>query len=351
MSKQPPRDEIRAARKAAVENALMRGLERGAAFSEAAKILDCARSTIISWSQIEEREASLGRKHFTVDWSLYAPPEIVLDLPRAERPRIRVKAHSESSDAPIYRVCAIGDVHDSPKLTDKSRLTWIARHIGETRPDRIVQIGDFATFDSCSRHDPPGSLNQKLRPSISNDFESLEEALTAFWKELGDIAIPQDITLGNHEERVKRLESSTAELEGILWDRLLDTFARYRWKVHDPYKYLYIGGVGFVHCPLTVMGRPYGGKSPEAQIINDTTVSIVLGHTHKPCVVARPKIGPVPRLTVLNLGTALPYGHIEDYASTSLTGWGWGIWDLSLQAGQIVGHRFIPMDELERTYA
>jgi hypothetical protein len=59
----------------------------------------------------------------------------------------------------------------------------------------------------------------------------------------------------------------------------------------------------------------------------------------------------VPRLTVLNLGTALPYGHVEDYASTSLTGWGWGIWDLSLQAGQIVGHRFIPMDELERTYA
>ena len=177
MSKQPPRDEIRVARKAAVENALMRGLERGAAFSEAAKILDCARSTIISWSQIEEREASLGKKHFSVDWSLYAPPEIVLDLPRAERPRIRVKAHSESSDAPIYRVCAIGDLHDSPHLSDKSRFTWIARHICETQPDRIVQIGDWASFDSVSRHDAPGSIKQKMRPSIAADFESLEEIL------------------------------------------------------------------------------------------------------------------------------------------------------------------------------
>ena len=72
----------------------------------------------------------------------------------------------------------------------------------------------------------PRSLNQKLRPSISNDFDSLEEALTAFWKELGDIAIPQDLTLGNHEERVKKLESGTAELEGILWGRLMDTLPK-----------------------------------------------------------------------------------------------------------------------------
>ena len=346
-----PRNEIRAARKAAVENALMRGLERGAAFVEAAKLLDCARTTLISWSQIEEREQSFGNPHYSVDWSLYAPAEVVLDLPPAERPRIRVKAHSESSDAPIYRVCAVGDLHDSPHLSDKSRFTWIARHIGQTRPDRVVQIGDWASFDSVSRHDAPGSIKQKLRPSIASDFESLEESLSLIWKELGDSAIPRDVTLGNHEERLLRAEGATAEMVGLLWPRLYETFARYGWTAHDPYKYLYIGSVGFTHVPLNTMGRPYGGKTSENQIINDTTVSLVYGHTHRANVVSRPKIGPIPKLTVLNLGSAMPDGHVEAYAQTSLNGWSWGIWDLAIQAGQIVGHTFIPMSELKDRYA
>lgn len=347
-----PRDEVRAARKAAVENALQRGLERSAAITEAAKQLECARSTVVSWSQLEEREASAGRAHFSVDWSLYAPAEIVLDLPAAERPRIRVKAHSEShADGPIYRVCAIGDLHDSPHLSDKARFTWIARHIGETRPDRVVQIGDWASFDSVSRHDAPGSIKQKLRPSIAADFESLEESLSLIWKELGDVAIPRDVTLGNHEERLLRAEGATAEMVGLLWPRLYETFARYGWTAHDPYKYLYIGSVGFTHVPLNTMGRPYGGKTSENQIINDTTVSLVYGHTHRANVVSRPKIGPVPKLTVLNLGSAMPHGHVEPYAQTSLTGWSYGLFDLAIQAGQIVDHQFISMPELERKYA
>lgn len=346
-----PRDEIRAARKAAVENALQRGLDRHAAITDAAKRLDTARTTIISWTQYEERELSLGNRNYTVDWSLFAPAEIVLDLPPAERPRIRVKAHSESQgDGPIYRVCAIGDLHDSPHLTDKSRFTWIARHIGRTRPDRIVQIGDWASFDSVSRHDAPGSIKQKMRPSIAADFDSLEESLTLIWKELGDLSIPRDITLGNHEERLLRAEGATAEMVGLLWPKLYETFARYGWTAHDPYKYLYIGSVGFVHVPLNTMGRPYGGKTSENQIINDTTVSLVYGHTHRANVVSRPKIGPVPKLTVLNLGSAMPDGHVEPYAQTSLTGWSYGVFDLAIQAGQIVSHTFHSMPELKEKY-
>jgi len=346
-----PRDEIRAARKAAIENALARGHDRGAAFVEAAKLLDCARTTLISWAQIEEREAGTGRPNYSVDWAIYAPAEVVLDLPPAERPRIRVKAHSESqASGPIYRVCAIGDLHDSPHLSDKSRFTWIARHIGETRPDRVVQIGDWASFDSVSRHDAPGSIKQKLRPSIASDFESLEESLNVIWREVGNLSIPRDITLGNHEERLLRAEGATAEMVGLLWPKLYETFARYGWTAHDPYKYLYIGSVGFVHVPLNTMGRPYGGKTSENQIINDTTVSLVYGHTHRANVVSRPKIGPVPKLTVLNLGSAMPDGHIEPYAQTSLTGWSYGVFDLAIQAGQIVSHTFISMPELKEKY-
>ena len=42
-------------------------------------------------------------------------------------------------------------------------LRWIANYALEMRPDVIVQIGDWASFDSVSRHDAPGSIKQKMR--------------------------------------------------------------------------------------------------------------------------------------------------------------------------------------------
>ncbi len=51
------------------------------------------------------------------------------------------------------------------------------------------------------------------------------------------------------------------------------------------------------------------------------------------------------------LCTDVPNGHVEPYAQTSLTGWSYGLFDLAIQAGQIVDHQFISMPELERKYA
>ena len=358
MTGRPASDKVRAARKAAVEDALRRGFfppgvsrgkDRGA-LSEAADNLKSPRQTIEAWWKIERREALAGRKNFLPDWTIYQEPEIVVENQGAAPIKVRVKAISTPArDAPVHRVLAIGDLHDSPSIPDKSRFRWIARHAAATRPDKIVQIGDWASFDSCSRHEAPGSMGQKLRPSINQDFESLEESLAIFMAEAGD-GFSQDVTLGNHEERVLRVESATAELQGVLWPRLQETFARYRWRTHDPYKPLYVGGCMFVHVPMTLAGRPYTGKQPENSIINDTTVSIIYGHTHRANVVSRAKIGPVQKLTVLNLGSALPAGHVEAYATTALTGWSWGVFDLTLQAGQVTAHRFIPMNELEERY-
>lgn len=358
MAQPPVSDKVRAARKAAVEDALKRGflppgITRGrelAALSEASQRLKTPHQTIHGWWKIERREALAGRKNFLPDWSLYQEPDAVVENSTAEPIKVRVKAISTPSrDAPIYRVLAIGDTHDAPSIPDKSRFKWIGRHAAATKPDRIIQIGDWASFDSCSRHEQPGSIGQKLRPSINQDFESLEESLSVFMREAGD-GFDQDITLGNHEERVLRVESASAELQGVLWPRLQETFARYRWRTHDPYRPLYVGGCMFVHVPMTLAGRPYTGKQPENSIINDTTVSIIYGHTHRANVVSRAKIGPVQKLTVLNLGSALPAGHVEAYATTALTGWSWGVFDLTLQGGQVIAHRFIPMTELEERY-
>jgi len=276
-------------------------------------------------------------------------PELVKipDIP-PERVRVRVKAARSVDDAPVYRVLAIGDAHDSPSLPDKSRFRWIARHAVATQPDQIVQIGDFASFDCLSRHALPGTLSQKLRPSFAHEMESLEEALNAMHGVFGtDMQL--HVTLGNHEARIQKYELSTAELEGTLWQPVLDLFARYGWRTHDEGVFHFVGGVGFVHAPRTLMGREYGGKTLNA-IANDAMFSIVFGHSHRSQVVHAPKIGPLSSVTVCNLGTCMPTNHVEPYARVSTTGWTYGVYDLTIQAGRIIGHAFTSMDELERRY-
>lgn len=273
------------------------------------------------------------------------PLDPVPEIRPLERPRVIVRAGA--SDAPLYRVLAIGDAHDSPALPDKSRFRWIARHAAKNRPDYVVQIGDFADFDSLSRHDAPGSLPQKTRPSYNVEMASLEEVLAIFYTEANGIKF--HVTLGNHEARILRYERSVAEIEGALWQPLMDMFARYNWRTHQEGEFLFIGAVGFVHAPRTLMNREYGGKTMNA-IANDSVMSTVFGHSHRGQVLHAPKIGPGGGITLVNLGTCLPTGYIKEYAKVAMSSWTYGVYDLVIQGGRIISHSFHSMDELEQTY-
>ena len=48
-----------------------------------------------------------------------------------------------------HKIIVIGDTHDSPKIK-QDRFVWIGKYIKESKPDYIIQIGDWASFDSLS---------------------------------------------------------------------------------------------------------------------------------------------------------------------------------------------------------
>jgi len=267
------------------------------------------------------------------------------DLP--SRPRIIVK--TGDFDTTSYKICAIGDTHDSPNIPDQERFKWIGRHIAETAPDRVVQIGDFGDFESCSSHETPGSTTYAMKPSFRMDLESLESALNLIFKEVGS-EIPLHILEGNHEDRVYRYQDLHPETNGIFVEQLQDLWARYGWRPQKYGEWLFVGGVGFTHVPKTVMGKAYGGKFSENQIGNDAVFSIVYGHSHRAAFRQTPKIGPAQCLEVLNLGSAMPDGYIARYAGTATTGWTYGIYDLEIRGGHIVAHNFIPMSNLKAMY-
>ena len=59
-----------------------------------------------------------------------------------------------------HKVLVIGDTHDSPDIP-KDRFYWIGKHIKNTKPDYVVQIGDFGSFDSLSFFQKKGKKGKK----------------------------------------------------------------------------------------------------------------------------------------------------------------------------------------------
>jgi hypothetical protein len=261
-----------------------------------------------------------------------------------EKPRVRVAANTAE-----MRVLAIGDVHAGPGMpTD--HLAAIGRYAVSMQPSHVVQIGDFGDWSSCQQHDGNETLKGRLKPSFTADEDAVHSAYDALYSpmERGGLRASLHQTDGNHEARVDRFVNMHPELYGD-WDvRVRQIPARFGVDRKEYGDWLFLGGVGFIHHPNNILGRAYGGKYPENQIANDATFSIVSGHTHKPNTIHRSKIGPNNKITILNLGTAMPTAYVPSYAQWSTTGWGYGVFLLTIAGGRITSHTFTSIDDLMR---
>lgn len=268
--------------------------------------------------------------------------------PSIHKPRISIRAatqYDEGGDGPIYTVVAIGDHHDKPGR-DKLRARWIGRLIVEHEPDFVVSIGDWASIDSLSSHEQAGSASDAERPGFNDELDSLNDSLGHFHRDFPVGSIPVFMTYGNHEHRAFRVANNFPKQSGDLPYRLEQVFAQFRWLTRPFGEFLNIGGVDFVHCPLNVMGREYGGEQVERSVGNKALRSLVMGHTHRSSVYTAPKVGQQRSIKVVNLGTSMPWGVVEKYNGVAMTGWDYGVNVLRIQNGQILSVKFIDMLEL-----
>lgn len=302
----------------------------------------------VSQRTVQYRLKEMRKKGLLASQGASLPPVVQPN----SRPVVRVRAITSETppEGPLLKVLVIGDSHDSPSLPDKSRFTWIGKHIEETQPDYVVDIGDSCTFDSLCSYAGNETYEGKLKPSVQADLDSYDKAMDALYSACPTWKGPRLKTQGNHEDRIKSFENRNPEIFGMIAGEYRRILERYRIQ-ETPYgEFKFIGGVGFIHTPMTLMGKPYGGKTM-APIGNDATFDIVFGHTHKEGSHRAPKIGPQNYVKIVNVGCALPWGHVEDYASKATTGWWWGIVELKIQGGHIISNHAIPMTELERLYS
>ncbi len=269
-------------------------------------------------------------------------PQIVI------RPTYRVAAMAADGRGKT-RLIVIGDAHDSPSLPDKSRFRWMGRLVAERTVDAVLQIGDFASMDSLSRHDANDTLRGKLKPSFLEDIRSFKDALSAFDEGLNGYKVEKHCTLGNHEDRALSFENRTPEIAGLVESNAFTVLGDANWTFSPYGAWTFYGGVGATHSPLNIMGKAYSGLYSENQISRDSVHDVIFGHTHKRVERPYPKLNH-QQLTVLNVGCSLPHGHVEPYAKHSLTGWTWGVYEVEIERGRIQKAHWIPMLELEERY-
>ena len=251
------------------------------------------------------------------------------------------------------KIFVIGDTHDSPHIPDKSRFGWFAKHISKTKPDVVVQIGDFVTLDSCTHYIKDDTYTARIeKPYFTQEIRSLEGALEEFdyWHKYKKI--PKYITFGNHERRLWRYEDKNPSFYGLGQKELLGSFEKYKWKVIPYGTYLMLGGVGFIHAPLNPMGKEYGGEASERQVANKSKIDIVFGHSHRAQDNRVAKISNIKNdfTRIVNVGCSLPFNHIENYARHSLTGWTYQVSEIHIWDGHIQEVHNISMKRLEEEY-
>jgi hypothetical protein len=311
-------------------------------------ILDIPRTTL--QRKIDKIEKlALESSHWTIEWHRYkeVKPQVVIE--EYKKPIVRIPAQRTTFSTPT-KVFVIPDAHCSPE-EDHSRFLWIGKAIRDYNPDYLICIGDFCSFDSCSFYDKNHTVKGSKKPPILEDINTTDECLKLLHEGMGDINPIKHYCLGNHEMRLYRYENEHKEVVGAFSQQYETLWRKRGWGISEYGDFYFCKGVAFVHVPMNEMGREIGGKTAEASIIsNSATHDIVFGHSHRERSWRASKLGRGNYVKIVNVGTCMNYGHLEEYAKNNANGWSYGITQLMISDGHIQSHNFISMLELEEKY-
>jgi hypothetical protein len=183
----------------------------------------------------------------------------------------------------------IGDPHAHPEYSNE-RFTALGRFIMDERPDVIVCIGDFADMPSLSSYDRGKRSFEGRR--YKKDIDAVQDAMVKLltpmdkynrmrYKNKKSRYTPRMVmTLGNHEDRIKRVSQLAPELEGVVSLNDLK-YRHYGWEEVDYNDGVVIDGFAYSHAFATgVSGRPISGENIGKSLVQKNLMSSVQGHSH-----------------------------------------------------------------------
>jgi hypothetical protein len=176
----------------------------------------------------------------------------------------------------------IGDAHAKPGVSMR-RFDWLGAYILETRPDIIVDMGDWGDFESLSSYDKGKKSFEGRR--YKKDVEAVCEARDLVQRHLHRVRKrykPRKVSLGgNHDwARVERVGEEHPEFDGTVnvADQLHHEFG---WELYPFLEPVDIAGFTFQHYfGSGLMQRPIGGENHAVTLLKTQFKSCVQGHTH-----------------------------------------------------------------------
>jgi len=246
------------------------------------------------------------------------------------------------------KTLVVGDVHCAPGQNLR-RADWLGKYIADTKPARLIYIGDFATIDSLSAWDRDKRKKMENR-RYAKDMDSCNEFLDRVAMYAGK-AMPGDrrYLMGNHEYREDRYIEYHPELEGYVDINRQCGLESERGFAITPYKeYTKHKGIGFTHVPIQESGAPVSGKYATDRALQVCDQSVIFGHTHKLNYVAVHPHGRKHLKEALNVGCY--FEHVDEYALGSVTSYWRGLVMLDHYKYGRFSYQTIPMGKLRREY-
>lgn len=153
---------------------------------------------------------------------------------------------------------------------DFGYLRAIGNYIVAKKPDKVIQIGDFADMSSLSSYDYGTKDFEGRRYKL--DIKAAHDAMAAL---MGPLEIynlkakankekqykPElHLTLGNHEQRIVKAVNKDAKLDGVLSISDLE-YEKFGWKVYPFLEVVVMDGIAFSHYFASgVKGLPVGNS-------------------------------------------------------------------------------------------
>jgi hypothetical protein len=162
----------------------------------------------------------------------------------------------------------------------------LGNYIADKRPDKIICLGDWFDLESLSSHSMPGEKEGlRYKKDIDAGIAAMER-LCAPIRAVRNYHPEMILTLGNHEDRIRRTVEDNPQLKGFMSTDDLQ-LERFGWRV---YPFLHIAkrnGIAFSHYFQSgAMGRP--ASSPNA-VLKEFQHSAVQGHRQDFSYAVHPK--------------------------------------------------------------
>lgn len=227
-------------------------------------------------------------------------------------------------------ILCIGDGHTTPEK-DNDHWRGIGKLIVERRPEKVVMMGDFCSFDSLSHWNASKKGNRMLEgkrylAEIACANEALDYLLQpllelqAYQREIHKQLYRPELVFitGNHDNWCTDYSNSNPEMHGfVAWEQQLQLRERGFRIIPDKGKY-FSDGICFMHAPINAAGKQVAGNTAVRTALTLTNQSLVFAHTHRKEGICATRVGSHDLIQVLTVGCCF-HGEAGEYVRGATT--------------------------------